>query len=144
MTEILTIQELAERFKQRQRLIATSDYPGRALAGVLKLVRIEGGLARSDPSMARALAVSSFARTLHKALMADAEREIELALRVAYGLEAGLRADDIAARLGVDRGDVLAAAKRVQRARTEPCEEAAECTAGRAPGRAPPVLPANG
>jgi hypothetical protein len=67
--------------------------------------------------MARALAASSFARTLHKSLMADAEQELELALRVAYGLEAGLSADDIAARLGVDRGEVLAAAKQVERSR---------------------------
>jgi hypothetical protein len=49
--------------------------------------------------------------------MDDAQREVQLALRVAYALEHGMRVDDIAERLGVSRGEVKTAAAKVKRIR---------------------------
>lgn len=62
---------------------------------------------------------SAFLRSLMAPLMEDAQREIELALKVGYAVECGMRVDDIADRLGVSRGDVTAAAKRVKRIREQ-------------------------
>jgi hypothetical protein len=42
-----------------------------------------------------------------------------LAIKVAYVLERGMRPEDIAARLGVSRGQVLDATRRIERARVE-------------------------
>jgi hypothetical protein len=60
-----------------------------------------------------------FLRTIYDALAEDARREVTIALKVAVALEHGMGSDDIADRLGLTRGDVLAATKRVQRAREQ-------------------------
>jgi predicted transcriptional regulator len=60
---------------------------------------------------------SQFLRTLWLPLQEEARRDVELALKVAVGVEAGLTHDEIAARLGVTRGDVKAAAARLKRVR---------------------------
>ena len=60
---------------------------------------------------------SSFLRTLWAPLLADAEREVELALKVALGTHHGMKPDEIAARLGVTLGEVKGAAKRLAAAR---------------------------
>jgi DNA-directed RNA polymerase specialized sigma24 family protein len=62
---------------------------------------------------------SAFLRTLMAPLMEDAQSEVELALKVAYAVEHGLTQDEIAAKLGVPRGEVGAAAKRVKRIREQ-------------------------
>jgi hypothetical protein len=61
---------------------------------------------------------TAFLRTLYDALREDAEREIQLTLKVALAVEHGMRIDDIAA-LGIPRGDALAAAKRAKWARDQ-------------------------
>jgi DNA-directed RNA polymerase specialized sigma24 family protein len=60
---------------------------------------------------------ASFLRTLYAPLLADAQREIELALKVVYGIESGMSKEDIAARLGVSGGEVKTALSQVRRAR---------------------------
>jgi hypothetical protein len=60
-----------------------------------------------------------FLRTIYDALAEDARREVTIALKVAVALEHGMGSDDIADPLGLTRGDVLAATKRVQRAREQ-------------------------
>jgi DNA-directed RNA polymerase specialized sigma24 family protein len=94
-----------------------ADYPGRGVARFQNPGQNGVGLTRIEPSTAQALAASSFLRTLHKALAQRAEREVALALKVAYALERGMTADEIAARLDVSRGEVLDATRRIERAR---------------------------
>jgi transposase-like protein len=60
-----------------------------------------------------------------KSLSEPADREVGLAIKVAYALERGCGPNDIAARLGVSHTQVMGATRRVERAckELEPREE---------------------
>jgi hypothetical protein len=60
---------------------------------------------------------SSFLRSIYDPLLADAQREIELALKVAVAIEHDLPQAVIAERLGVTPGEVKEARLRLKRVR---------------------------
>jgi hypothetical protein len=60
---------------------------------------------------------SQYLRTLYAPLLSDAMAEIEVALKVAVGLEAGMKPEAIAARLDVSLGEVRDAKKRLAQVR---------------------------
>jgi hypothetical protein len=60
---------------------------------------------------------SLFLATLYAPLLEDAQRQIQLAMKVAFALEHGLAKQDIAARLDVTLGEVQASVTRLKRVR---------------------------
>jgi hypothetical protein len=79
----------------------------------------DSGSPCSAPRMVSVRPTSSFLRTVRAALWADAQREIELALKAALLLEHDVPRGEIAERLGVTAEEARAAIKRAQWARAE-------------------------